>query len=170
MVRVIRLFIGYDNASQELVNLFKLLVDITGSEFRLDIYHVNTEDSDIREFIELSHEIFGGIFLTPLIEYSINVLPTIIAGRSKIIEGRFPNLDEIADILGKCGVYVDNDTLRSIANKYILIIERRKELKRGRTIRDCRKCFFFSRKAKLCLRYMTTIEEAVTNCSFESYS
>jgi len=166
VVRVIRLFIGCDEKSQELANLFKSLVDASESEFRLDICYVNTEEREIEDFIELSYDIFGGAFIFPLLEYSVNLLPTILVGRDKVIEGRFPDLNEIERILERCGVYVDDETLEELASRYLATLKASEFKYEEEFVRadKCAKCFFYSHKMKFCLRYMSDVSTATINC------
>lgn len=169
MVRIIRLFVGYDERSQELVNLFKSLVDVSKSEFGLDIYYVNTKEQEIEDFIELSYDIFGGTFISPLFEYSVNLLPTILVGKIKVIEGKFPDLNEIAKILEKCNVYIDNETLRKLANRYLttLGISELEYERKITEINKCIKCFFYSHRMKFCLRYMNNTNIAIADCDLK---
>jgi len=163
VARIVRLFVGYDDKSQKLVDLFKSLIKLSDTGFKLDIYYVNVYDLDLSDFVELSCEIFGGVTLTPLLEYSVNALPTILIGRDKVIEGHFPELDEIRDILERCGVYVDDDILQELAYNYLTTIKA-SPLRFG--IERCVKCFFYSHKVKLCLKYMKDPESVIHNCSF----
>jgi len=173
-VVVVRLFVGYDERSRRLAEAFKRLFEASGGAFGLEIYYVNADSADLKEFADLSHDIFGPLPLAPLHKYSVRALPTIVVGSNKLVEGRLPTPSEMSDIMRRCASSEAIARARALTPELPSPVARPAAEPQPSTApvppaqaaipEPCRACFFFDPRSRLCLRYMRDPRQVAPFC------
>ncbi len=102
MVKEIRLFIGRDPRSLELFrSINEVLRELPpGERPRLRVKTFKIKDpGQFSSFIKQLEELFGGMYTVEVRKYGIKAIPAIVVDGEKVLEGEYPSVEKLREIL-----------------------------------------------------------------------
>jgi len=105
--REIKLFIAKDEKSAALVKLLNMVLETLPPKERphVKLHVVKIDDvKKFPEFLAYLEEIYGGIHTLEFRRYGIAQLPAIVIDDQKVLEGEFPDEDQLRELLISAGV------------------------------------------------------------------
>ncbi|GEM_PF-1732131 len=102
MAKEIRLFIGRDPRSLELFKAInELLKELPPGErpkLRVKTFKIK-DPSQFGSFIKQLEELFGGMYTVEIRKYGVKAIPAIVVDGEKVVEGEYPSLEKLREIL-----------------------------------------------------------------------
>ena len=103
----IKLFIAKDERSAALVKLLHIILETLPPKERPRVKLHVVKIDDVRkfpEFLAYLEEIYGGIHTFEFRRYNIMQLPAIVIDDQKVLEGEFPNEEQLRELLVSAGI------------------------------------------------------------------
>lgn len=103
----IKLFIARDERSAALVKLLHMILETLPPKERprVKLHVVKIDDvKKFPEFLAYLEEIYGGIHTFEFRRYNIMQLPAIVIDDQKVLEGEFPNEEQLRELLISAGI------------------------------------------------------------------
>lgn len=108
-MKELHLFIAKDERSGLLMkSLEKIIMELPPEErpkVKVHVVNINKVE-DFQAYLAYLSEVYGGIFLAEFRKYGVERLPSIIYGDRKVLEGYFPDEEELRELLSRLGLPV----------------------------------------------------------------
>ena len=164
---LIEIFLYNDRRSKNLLNVIKYLVKSIPN-IKIKAYYIDINDpNDFNRYLFIKEEYWAGYATLFLRKYDIEGLPAIVIDGEKVLEGRFPNIYELKNILDRISLkkFMESEPSIVKVKPYTPEIDKRRnnilrmEEERVAENNDftCFKCMFFLKHEKKCLKYGTFV-------------
>ena len=159
----INLFICRDEKSKELLDNLRLLIEPVKDSVELKVHLVRIKNpEDFESFLSWMEELFGGISTLVFRKYGIEKLPAIVIGDKKVLEGMYPSLEELEEVLVCEGVLKKPAPAEAVGGEEESEVEgagpEPAQVQLGRR-KSCDTCIFYNESRRRCALLGVKIED-----------